>query len=62
MAEELRPARHVVPPPENGWAAADLSDDELVDDEFIDEHCDRVFEPLQPDDEKLFPVEIERED
>jgi hypothetical protein len=31
----LRPAEHVVPPPVDGWRAADLSPDELVDDEFI---------------------------
>jgi hypothetical protein len=32
----LTPAEHVVDPPSGGWSAADLSEDELVDDAFIE--------------------------
>lgn len=32
----LIPAEHVKPAPEDGWRAADLSDDELVDDAFVE--------------------------
>lgn len=32
---DLEPAEHVMPAPEDGWRGADLSEDELVDDEFI---------------------------
>jgi hypothetical protein len=32
---DLEPAEHVKPAPADGWRGADLTDDELVDDEFI---------------------------
>lgn len=51
---DLTPAEHVGPDPEDGWKAADLADDERVDDDFIVADAARVFEPLQPEDEKLY--------
>ncbi|HEX8345676.1 MAG TPA: hypothetical protein VF657_13220 [Actinoplanes sp.] len=56
MADEYIPAVHVVPPPADGWKAADLSEDEYVDDAFIAATAARVYEPLMPEDEKLFPA------
>jgi hypothetical protein len=44
----------VVPAPDDGWKAADLTDDERVDDTFIAEDCKRVFAPLLPEDEKIY--------
>lgn len=37
MAEErkLEPAKHFVQPPSDGWKGSDLSEDDLVDDQFI---------------------------
>jgi hypothetical protein len=32
---DLQPARREHPDPEEGWRGADLTDTELVDDEFI---------------------------
>lgn len=52
--DELTPAHHVVPPPADGWKAADLSDDELVDDDFIAACATRVYPPLMPEDEKIY--------
>jgi hypothetical protein len=57
---DLTPAEHVVPPPADGWRAADLSDDERVDDAFIAANSGRTYAPLQPADEKLFPPEAPR--
>lgn len=54
---ELTPAEHVVPAPDDGWRAADLSDDERVDDAFIASDAARVYAPLLPEDEKLYPME-----
>lgn len=54
---DLRPAERVAPDPEGGWSGADVSDDERVDDEFIAINAARVYEPLLPAEEKLFPVE-----
>lgn len=50
------PAARVEPDPVEGWSAADLSPDELVDDEFIAANSGRVYEPLMPDDERRFRV------
>jgi hypothetical protein len=56
--EKIIPAkRHTDEPDPEGWSAADVLDEERVDDDFIAEHCARVYEPLAPEDEKLFPVE-----
>lgn len=32
----LIPAEHLEEPPADGWRGADLSEDELVDDQFIE--------------------------
>lgn len=53
---DLTPAQHVAPAPRDGWTAADVSDDERVDDEFIAEHAARVHQPLKPEDEKIYRV------
>lgn len=55
--EEYIPATRVVPDPEHGWSGKDLSENELVDDEFVASAAARTYPPLQPEDEKLFPVE-----
>lgn len=55
MTEPLLPARRRVPDPVGGWRGADLTDEERVDDEFIAADAARVYEPLQPEDERLFP-------
>lgn len=48
MTEPLEPADHVVPAPD-GWAAADLSPDELVDDAFIAaDPTSHVLDPEAP--------------
>ncbi len=52
---ELKPAEHVEPAPEDGWKAADLDEDELVDDDFVAADCGRTYAPLAPEDEKLYP-------
>jgi hypothetical protein len=53
----LEPAEHVAEPPEvmEGWRAADLSEDELVDDEFIAEDPEswEVTEEWQFPDSRL---------
>lgn len=54
---DLRPAKRSAPDPEEGWSGSDLTDEERVDDDFIASSCGRVYEPLMPEDEKLFPVE-----
>lgn len=55
MAEERYiPATHVEPPPLGGWSAADLSEDELIDDDFIAQDCAKVYPPLAPEDEVIF--------
>jgi len=36
LIASLTPAEHVVDPPQDGWAGADLTDDERVDDAFIE--------------------------
>lgn len=54
---ELTPAERVEPDPTEGWRGADLSDDERVDDDFIAADAARVYPPLQPEDEKLYPLE-----
>lgn len=54
MTEPLRPARRKVPDPEGGWRGVDLTDDERVDDDFIAADAVRVYEPLMPQDERLF--------
>lgn len=55
-AVEYKPAKRYTdrPEPEGGWSAADLSDDERVDDDFIASDAQRIFDPLQPQDERLF--------
>jgi hypothetical protein len=46
----LRPASRRVPDPEGGWQGRDLSDDELVDDLFIEnDPSSHVVEPEQED-------------
>lgn len=46
----LTPAKHVVPPPADGWRGADLAPDELVDDRFIAADPDSyVIEPGSSD-------------
>lgn len=52
--EEYIPATRVVPDPVEGWSGADLAEDELVDEEFIAANAARVYEPLMPEDERLF--------
>lgn len=52
--DELTPAERVLPDPEHGWSAADLSEDELVDASFIEAFSNRVYEPLLPENEKLY--------
>lgn len=52
----LRPAKRVMEDPKGGWRGADLSLDELVDDDVIAAQAVRVYPPLMPADEKLFPV------
>ena len=48
VTEPLEPAEHVVPAPD-GWAAADVSDVELVDDEFIaNDSTSHVLDPEAP--------------
>lgn len=56
---DLQPARRRVPDPDGGWSGADLSDDERVYDEYIAADAARVYEPLMPADEKLFPADPE---
>lgn len=62
MTDPLRPARrHTDQPDPAGWSAADVPDDERVDDDHI--HAAivdpatpvRSYEPLQPDQDRLFP-------
>lgn len=64
MAEPLRPARRLTEQPDpEGWAAEDVPDAERVDDEFIaadvadPDTATRAYEPLAPEDERLFPPE-----
>lgn len=58
---EIRPARRFTdqPDPEDGWRGADLTDDERVGDDVIAAAAARVYEPLQPEDEKKFSVPAE---
>lgn len=65
--EPLRPARRLYDHPDpEGWSAADVDDDERVDDEFIDDDIadlrteSRRFAPLMPEDDRLFPPDPER--
>lgn len=45
---ELEPAERVVPDPD-GWSAADVDPDELVDDEFIaNDPTSHVLDPEAP--------------
>lgn len=62
MADPMRPARRFTDEPDPaGWSAADVPDEERVDDDFI--HAQivdpdspvRSYEPLQPEDDRLFP-------
>lgn len=47
---QLKPAQHVLPPPSGGWSGADVSEDELVDDQHIADDPDSyVLEPEAPD-------------
>jgi hypothetical protein len=62
MAEPLQPARRLTDRPDpDGWSAADVLDDERVDDDFIAADVSdlrtatRAYDPLQPEDERLFP-------
>lgn len=52
---DLRPAERVQDDPTGGWSGADLTDDDRVDDEYIARYAARVYDPLMPEDEKLFP-------
>lgn len=36
IVASLKPAEHVVDPPVEGWSGADVTDDERVDDAFIE--------------------------
>jgi len=51
---DLTPAQRVQPDPEGGWTAADLTEDELVDDHFISSNAVRIYDPLLPQNEKLY--------
>lgn len=62
MTDPLRPARRYTDQPDpSGWSAADVDDSERVDDTFIARDiadpvtATRAFEPLMPEDERLFP-------
>lgn len=54
MAPDLTPAQRVQPDPEHGWSGSDLHEDELVDEDFIAAFSSRVYDPLLPEDEKLY--------
>lgn len=45
---DLRPAKRTCPDPEGGWRGADLSPDELVDDQFIEADPDSKLIPAEP--------------
>lgn len=55
--DKLTPAQHVMPAPDDGWRGADVADEERVDDAFIADDAQRVYPPLQPENDKLYPVE-----
>lgn len=44
------------PDPTDGWRGADVTDAERVDDDFIATDAARIFDPLQPEEERLFAV------
>lgn len=53
---DLTPAKRKQPDPEAGWRGADLDEEERVDDDFIASSVSKSYEPLMPEDEKLFPI------